>query len=108
MFRNIGEMYQSSPSLTIPPGDPRGFARSHCPGGRGFAQLSLPGGLGFRIREIFYVWKENYRNSSICFKEKQVLEKQVFLCCFISIFEETLDVCCIFNNIDHFRQFRSF
>ena len=29
-----------------PPGDPQGFARSHCPGGRVFVQLSLPGGSG--------------------------------------------------------------
>ena len=36
------------------------------------------------------------------------LKKQVFLCCVISIFAKTVDVCCIFNNIDHFRPFRSF
>ena len=28
-------MYQSIPSLTITPGNPRGFARSHCLGGGG-------------------------------------------------------------------------
>ena len=32
-------MYQSIPSLTIPPGNPRGFSRSSCPRGVGF---SLP------------------------------------------------------------------
>ena len=41
-------MYQSIPSLTIPPppppqGDPRGFANSSCPWGRVFALLSCPG-----------------------------------------------------------------
>ena len=37
-------MYQSIPSLTIPPpGDPRGFAHSSCPRGRVFASLSCPG-----------------------------------------------------------------
>ena len=37
-------MYQSIPSLTIPPsGDPRGFAHSSCPRGRVFAPLSCPG-----------------------------------------------------------------
>ena len=42
-FPNI--MYQSIPSLTIPPGDPRGFAHSSCPRGRVFAPLSCPGVL---------------------------------------------------------------
>ena len=39
-------MYQSIPSLTIPPpGDPRGFAHSSFPRGRVFAPLSCPGVL---------------------------------------------------------------
>ena len=36
-------MYQSIPSLTIPPGDPRGFAHSSCPWDRVFAPPSCPG-----------------------------------------------------------------
>ena len=36
-------MYQSIPSLTIPPGDPRGFAHSSCPWSRVFAPLSCSG-----------------------------------------------------------------
>ena len=36
-------MYQSIPSLTIPPGDPRGFTHSSCPRDRFFAPLSCPG-----------------------------------------------------------------
>ena len=36
------------------------------------------------------------------------LEKQVFLCCFTSFFfANPVDVHCIFNNIYHFRPFRS-
>ena len=38
-------MYQSIPSLTIPQGDPRGFAHSSCPRGRVFAPLFCPGVL---------------------------------------------------------------
>ena len=37
-------MYQSIPSLTIPPGDPRGFAHSSCPG-VGFSLLCLARGV---------------------------------------------------------------
>ena len=43
---SMSVMYQSIPSLTIPPpGDPRGFAHSSCPWGRVFAPLSCPGVL---------------------------------------------------------------
>ena len=63
-------MYQSIPSLTTPPGDPRGFARSNCPGGRVYAQLSLPGGQGFELEEFSTVLKDKCRiNFSICFEE---------------------------------------
>ena len=31
-------------------------------------------------------------------RNRKHLEKQVFLCCFISIFAKTVDVFCIFNN----------
>ena len=41
-------MYQSIPSLTIPPGDPRGMVRLfHCFEGQVLAQLSLPRRSGF-------------------------------------------------------------
>ena len=41
-----------------PPGDPQGFARSHCPRGRVFANfLCRRGRSGFLIREIFYSFK---------------------------------------------------
>ena len=65
-------MYQLIPSLTIPPSDPRGFARSHCPGERRvFAQFSLPGGQGFEFEKFSTVLKEKCRNVSICFKESE-------------------------------------
>ena len=34
-------------------------------------------------------------------KKQEQFEKQVFLCCFISIFAKTVEVYCIFNN-SHF------
>ena len=39
-------MHQLTPSVTIPPGDPQGFAHSSCPWGRVFAPLSCPGSAG--------------------------------------------------------------
>ena len=41
-----------------PPGDPRGFAHSHCPGGQVFAKLSLPGGRGFESEKFPTALKE--------------------------------------------------
>ena len=38
-------MYQSVPSLIIPPGDPRGFAHSSCPWSQVFLSSVFPGGL---------------------------------------------------------------
>ena len=76
-------MYQSIPSLTITPDDPRGFARSHCLGFR-----------DFESEKFSTVFKDKCRNFSICFK--------VFLCDFMSTFAKTADVYCIFDNIDHF------
>ena len=40
-------MYQSNPSLNIPPGIPRAFDVVCCPGGREFDELSLPLGGAF-------------------------------------------------------------
>ena len=103
-------MYQSVPCLTIlSPGSPRRFARSHCPGGRVFAQLSLPGVSGVWIREIFHSSERNMPELlDLIQRNQRLFEKQVFLCCFISIFAITVDVYCIFNDIDHFRPYRSF
>ena len=64
-------MYQSIPSLTIPPGDPRGFARYHCPGGRVFAQVSFPGGRGFELEKFPTVLKEKCKNSSFFLKKPE-------------------------------------
>ena len=43
LFFLVYIMYQSIPSLTIPPGDHLGFAHSSCPRGRVFAPLSYSG-----------------------------------------------------------------
>ena len=83
-------MYQSIPSLTITPGDPRGFARSHCLGGRDFESEKLS--TVFKVQELLDLFQRNWRQ----------LEKQVSLCCFMSTFTKTVDVYCIFDNIDHF------
>ena len=103
-------MYQSIPSLTILPlGDPRGFACSHCTRGRVFTELSLARGSGFWIGEICYNSERNMQELlDLIQKSWRQLEKQVFLCCFILIFAKTVDVYCIFNNIDHLRPFQSF
>ena len=82
-------MYQSIPSLT--------------PEGQVFAQLSKPEDWGFELekfstqfgKEILNLFQRNWRQN----------EKQVFLCCFISIYAKTVDVYCIFNNIDRFWPF---
>ena len=97
------------------PGDPRGFARSRCPGGRGFAQLLLPRGSGFRIREIFNSFDRKLQDFSIFFQRNWgQLEKQVFLCCFISILQKqqmstvSLMTLTIFGHFGHFDKiFRS-
>ena len=46
------------------------------------------------MKELLVMLKGNQRQ----------LEKNVFLCCFISVFEKTVDVYCIFNNIGHFHE----
>ena len=105
-------MYQSIPSLTIlPSGDPRGFAHSHCPRGWVFSQFfPCPWGRDFESEKLFTALKEICRQELLDLIQRnwRQLEKQVFLCCFISMFAKTVDVYCICNNIDHFWPFRSF
>ena len=105
-------MYQSIPSLTIlPPGDPWGFAHSHCPSGRVFSQLFLcPWGQDFESDKLFTVLKEICHQELLDLIQRnwRELEKHVFLCCFIPMFAKTVDVYCICNNIDHFWPFQSF
>ena len=87
-------MYQSIPSLTITPGDPRGFARSHCLGGLGVEILNQRNFLQFS--------KTSAGTSRLFQRNLRQLEKQVFLCCFMPTFAKTVHVYCIFDNIDHF------
>ena len=86
-------MYQSIPSLTITSDDPRGFAHSHYLGVR-----------DFESEKFSTVFKDKCRNFSICFKETggSLKSRYLFLCCFMSTFAKTVDVCCIFDNVDHF------
>ena len=61
-------MYQSVPNLTIPLGDPRGFAHSSCPWGRVFAPSSFPGsawGSSWGVK--------NQSKSSIIFEKKNAM-----------------------------------
>ena len=92
----------------------RGFARSrdHCPGlGFSFSFLCRGGGggvSGFRIREIFYSFgRKMYEALDLFQRNWKPLENRVLLCCFMPIFAKAVDDYCIFNNIDHLRQFRS-
>ena len=55
------------------------FARSHCPGDRGF-KSEIFYSSERKMQELFYLFQRNRRQ----------LEKQVFLCCFISIFAKTV------------------
>ena len=68
-----------------------------------------PGDPAFELEKFTTVLKENCENFSICFKEiGGGFLRQVFLCCFISIFAKTVDLCCIFNNMNYFLPFWSF
>ena len=64
-------MYQSIPSLTIPPGRPPGIRTSPLTGGGvGFSPNFLcPGDRDFGLEKFSTVPKEKCRNFSICFKE---------------------------------------
>ena len=61
---------------------PRGFARSHCPGGRVFPNFLCPGGRGFELEKFPEVLKENVRTFWFTSKKPGQLEKQMSLCCF--------------------------
>ena len=59
----------SKPDHPPPPGDPRGFAPSHCPGVGFSPNFLCPGVRSFEIEKFSAVLKEKCRNFSICFKE---------------------------------------
>ena len=67
MWIHYDLMYQSIPSLTIPPGEPRRFAHSCCPWGRVFPPLSCPGigpGYNFEKGAIFALSLKQMSSSS--------------------------------------------
>ena len=104
-------MYQSVPSLAIPP--PRATpGDSHVLTARGVGFLPnflCPGRRGFELENFSTVLKEKCRNLQICVKETGgSLKAGVFVLFHTIFFAKTVDVYCIFNNIDHFRSFRSF
>ena len=80
-------MYQSIPSLTIPPpqGDPRGFAHSSCPWGRVFTPLSCP---GVCTGEVL-----NQNENSI------ILKKARFLLCHLNKGVTTLFMCLYVSDV---------
>ena len=85
-------MYQSIPSLTITPGDPRGFARSHCLRVR-----------DFELEKFSIVFKDKCRNFSICFQETGGSLKSGCSCAVsCQRFAKPVDVYRIVDNIDHF------
>ena len=59
----------SKPDHPPSPGDPRGFARFHCPGGWVFNRTFFARNRGFESKKFCTVLKEKCRNFSICFKE---------------------------------------
>ena len=64
---NVALMYQSIPSLSIPPSpsppvDPRGFARSHCPGVGFSPNFLCPGDRGFEFEKFPTILKEKCWN----------------------------------------------
>ena len=91
------------------PGRLLGIRTFSLPEGWVFVQLSLPGGSGFWIWEIFYGFEIKMQEFLDFFQRNwRQLEKQAFLCCFMSVFAKVVDVYCVFYNIDHFWPFRSF
>ena len=79
------------------------------PSGSDFRPTFFATGQGLEVEKFSTVLNEKCRNFSICFKETRgSLKKQMFLYCFMLIFAKTVDVHCIFDNMEHFRSFRSF
>ena len=64
-------MYQSIPSLTIPQGDPGGFAHSRYPGGRFLPKYLCPGGRGFELEKFSTALKEKMQELLDLFQRNQ-------------------------------------
>ena len=91
--RNVS--VNSKPDHSPPPRATPGDLHVITAPGVGFSPNFLcPGDWGFELEKFPAVLKEKGRNFLICVK--------------VYIFAKTVDVYCIFNNIDHFRPFRSF
>ena len=82
---------------------------SHLPTAQGvrvWPDFLCPRDQSFELERLSTVLKEKCRKFSMSVSKKpwRKFKKQVFLCCFISIFANTciVDVYCIFNNMDHF------
>ena len=77
-----------------PPGQPTKIRTFSLPGGGGGGILNQTNFYSFQrqVQELLDLFQRNWRQ----------FEKQVFLCFFMSPFAKTVDVYCIFHNIDHF------
>ena len=76
----------SKPDHPLPPGDSRRFARSHC-SGVVFSPNFLCPGLGVLNWRNFYSFERKMQELLDLFqRNRRQLEKQVFLCCFTSVF----------------------
>ena len=85
-------MYESIPSLIKPPSDPRDSHALIAPGVGFSPNFLCPAVRCFELEKFPTDLKEKCRNFSICFKETGgSLKRQVFLCCFISIFAKTVE-----------------
>ena len=86
-------MYQSIPSLTIPPGNPGDSHVPTAPGGVGFSPNFLCPGDGSLNERQFGKKMEEFLDSFQ--RNRRQLEKQVLWWCFISIFTKTV-MCTVF------------
>ena len=89
-------MYQSIPSLTITPGDLRGFARSYC--------LGAGGGVGILNQRNFLQFSKTSAGTFrlVSKKLEEALKAGVLVLFHVNFCKKTVDVYFIFENVDHF------
>ena len=97
---NTGSAEQRNVSVNSKPDHLPGDSHIPTAPGWGFRPTFYPGDRGFELEKFFTV--------DVFQRNMRPFEKQMFLCCFISIFAKTVDVYCIFNNIHHFQPFWPF